>query len=214
LTGEQEPGDREALRQELHTLHRLLEPVSVVIPYVRRVFSLLPDQPVEVRRAAGHVASMIQALALLHQHQRPRDERGRVIAQPEDYWWTRQLLGDVLGRSLGAQPTAALRRFVEGLRGLSGEFTTTEIALQLKVSPRTAREHLAALLAHDGIVQTQPPRGQLPARWLATDQVRLREGDDNPLPTVETVCELDEAQSELPDLPADRSSADLKDVPF
>jgi DNA-binding transcriptional ArsR family regulator len=213
-TGEQEPGDREALRQELHTLHRLLEPVPVVMPYGRRLFNLLPDQPVEVRRAAGHVASMIQALALLHQHQRPRDEQGRIIAQPEDYWWTRQLLGDVLGRSLGGQPPAALRRFVEALQSLSGVFTTTEIAVRLKLSPRTAREHLNSLLALGAIEQTQPYRGPLPASWLVNDQIHLRDGDDNPLPPVDAVCALADTEWEEPELPADWASADLMDVPF
>jgi DNA-binding transcriptional ArsR family regulator len=157
---------------------------------------------------------MIQALALLHQHQRPRDEQGRVIAQPDDYWWTRQLLGDVLGRSLGGQPPAALRRFVEALQTHLGVLTTTEIATRLKLSPRTAREHLNALLALGAIEQVQPSQGPLPASWRVNELVRLRDEDDNPLPSVDAVCQVDEALWVGPTLPADWASADLKDVPF
>lgn len=210
-------GDREEktrTQEHGHALQRLLEPLAVVIPFADVLFAALPDEPIEVRRACGFVASMIEASALLHQFQRERDDLGRIIASPVDYWLTRELLGDVLARCLVGKPSDGLRRFTERLRKHPGEWTAKEIAGRLKMSERTTREFLSELLSLRQIDQSQPSRGPIPARWMISSKLELPDSIVNPLPPVVDICGVEESDLELPELPADSLSANLSDVPF
>lgn len=216
LTGQNGQDERNQQLAEFHALQRLIEPLEVVIPFAERLAEQFPAEPLEVRRAFGHVTSLIQTSALLHQFQRQRDEQGRIVAQPEDYWLARLLLGDVLARSLGQQPADALRRFVERLGnvGLSGDYSTQELAKALTLSERTVREHLNELLKLGHIEQTQTPRGPIPARWLIRADLGLDAPADELLPAVEAVCECDEERLGGPEMSAEWLSADLTGVPF
>lgn len=216
LLGVKEQARRSELMEDFYALQRLLEPWEVVIPYADRLADLFPTEPIEVRRAFGHVTSMIQTSALLHQFQRGRDEFGRIVAQPEDYWLARLLLRDVLARSLGQRPADALRRFVERLQQerLSGEYTGQEIAKRLHMNERTVREHLNELLKLNRIEQTQAPRGPIPARWLIRAEIGLDDPGDELLPSVANVCGCDEDTLGLPEMPEDWLSANLTGVPF
>ena len=212
--GQSSVEEREQLRREFHALHRLLESLPVVIPFAENLARLFPSEPLEVRRTYGHVTSMIQASALLHQLQRPRDESGRIVAQPEDYWLAQLLLNEVLARSIGHKSANALKHFVKRLRDFTGEHTAKELAQAIKMSDRIVREHLDALLQLGVIEQTAPARGPIPAKWLIRADIELREPDNNPLPSLEEVCGVDEDTLPLPEMPADWPSADSTDVPF
>lgn len=214
LAGQSSAEHREQLRQEFHALHRLLEALQVVIPFSENLACLFPGEPLEVRRTFAHVASMIQASALLHQFQRLRDESGRIVAQPEDYWLTRMLLNEVLARSLGRKSADALKRFVKLLRDFPGEHTAKELAQGMNISERTVREHLQTLLQLRVIEQTAPGSGPIPAKWFIREDIELREPDNNPLPSLEEVCGVGEDTLSLPEMPADWPSADSTDVPF
>lgn len=204
----------EQRRQDFHALHRLLEPLAVVIPFSENLAQLFPCEPLEARRAFSHVTSTIQTSALLHQRQRQRDERGRILAQPEDYWLARLLLNEVMGRSLGQKAADALKRFVKRLRDFTGEHTAKELSQRMNISERTVREHLRALLEQGAIEQTVPASGPIPAKWLIRADIELREPEDNILPSIEMVCGVDEESLLLPELPAEWASADSTDVPF
>lgn len=214
LAGQNSAGLREQLCREFHALQRLLESLPVVIPFSENLALQFPSEPLEVRRTFGHVTSMIQTSALLHQFQRPRDESGRIVAQPEDYWLTRLMLSEVLARSLGQKSADALKRFVKRLRDFTGEHTAKELSQAMKMSDRTVREHLDALLKQGVIEQTAPSRGPIPAKWLIRSDIPLREQTETLLPSVEAVCCVDEETLPLPEMPADWPSADSTDVPF
>ena len=214
LAGQSSLELRETLRQEFHAVHRLLESRPVVIPFSENLARLFPSEPLEVRRTFGRVASTIQASALLHQFQRSRDESGRIVAQPEDYWVAQMLLNEVLACSLGNKSAEALKRFVKRLRDFTEEHTAKELSQAMNVSERTVREHLHALLEQGAIEQTSPARGPIPAKWLIRADIPLREPSETPLPALEAVCGIDEETLVLPEMPADWPSADLTDVPF
>jgi DNA primase len=62
--------------------HKGFEPVQVVIPFARELadyVTLNSDLPVSARRAFKRLISVIKTVALFHQHQRQRDEDGRII---------------------------------------------------------------------------------------------------------------------------------------
>ena len=214
LAGQSSAELREQWRQEFHAVHRLLESLPVVIPFSENLACLFPTEPLEVRRTFGQVTSMVQASALLHQFQRLRDESGRIVAQPEDYWLTQVLLQEVLARSLGRKSADALKHFVKRLRDFTGEHTAKELAHAMIINERTVREHLQTLLQLGVIEQTAPSRGPIPAKWLIRADIELHGPDNNPLPSLETVCGVDEDTLPLPEMPADWSSADSTDVPF
>ncbi|MBC8114150.1 MAG: helix-turn-helix domain-containing protein [Candidatus Saccharimonas sp.] len=214
LSGQSSAGLREQWWQEFHALQRLLESLPVVIPFSENLALLFPSEPLEVRRTFGHVTSMIQASALLHQLQRPRDEAGRIVAQPEDYWLAQVLLSEVLARSLGRKSADALKRFVKRLRDFTGEHTAKELSQAMNVSERTVREHLHALLELGAIEQTAQARGPIPAKWLIHEDIPLCEQSETPLPSIEAVCGVDEETLSLSEMPADWPSADSTDVPF
>jgi len=81
--GGADPQQRERILERFRDALRLLEPGEVVIPYARRI--RIPDSPVRVRRDARRLLDLVRVIAWLHQHQRDRDERGRIVATEDDF---------------------------------------------------------------------------------------------------------------------------------
>ena len=105
-------------RDELLRLHRnaqrLLKPVSVVNPYARGLTFL--DGQTRTRRDHTKYLTLIRAIALLHQWQRPRqtvEHQGKTIeyieATLDDIAMANRLTAEVLGRSLDELPPQTRR---------------------------------------------------------------------------------------------------------
>jgi DNA primase catalytic core len=105
-------------RDELLRLHRnaqrLLKPVSVVNPYAPGLTFL--DGQTRTRRDHTKYLTLIRTIALLHQHQRPRQtvqHNGRTIeyieATLDDIAVANRLTAEVLGRSLDELPPQTRR---------------------------------------------------------------------------------------------------------
>jgi hypothetical protein len=120
-------------RQERHRLmqlhqnaQRLLRPLSVVNPYAEQL--TFPDHRTRMRRDHTKYLGLIDAIALLHQYQRPVKEvehRGAklryVEVTKEDIVLANRLTREVLGRSLDELPPQTRR-----LLGLVDAFVTAE----------------------------------------------------------------------------------------
>ena len=96
-------------RREIITLHqnaqRLLKPIAVVNPYAKEL--TFPDSLTRTRRDHMKYLTLIRAVALLHQHQRPIRTtawRGKTLeyieATPADIAIANRLVSEALGRSL------------------------------------------------------------------------------------------------------------------
>ncbi len=105
-------------RDELLRLHRnaqrLLKPVPVANPYARGLTFL--DGQTRTRRDHTKYLTLIRAIALLHQHQRPRQtavHRGKTLeyieATLDDIAVANRLTAEVLGRSLDELPPQTRR---------------------------------------------------------------------------------------------------------
>jgi len=84
--------------------HKGFEPAQVVIPFAGRLadhVTLNGDLPVSARRAFKRLISVIKTIALFHQHQRSRDEEGRIIAEMPDYLIAYQLFDESFRESVG-----------------------------------------------------------------------------------------------------------------
>ena len=116
---------REALQRRHHNAQRLLEEVRVVIPYAREL--IFPDRFLRTRRDHERFLSLIEAVAFLHQMQRPRKEviiKGETVsyieATPEDYEHAHALALKVLWVSLDELSRWG-RELVDIMRGQANE---------------------------------------------------------------------------------------------
>jgi hypothetical protein len=146
---------------------RLLEPLDVVVPFGEQLSPKFPTKAVEARRAFGHLTSLVQASALLHQYQRERDGEGRIIADELDYEVARELLQDSMRRSLIGGLSNGAIRFFGRLQEWFGSrvFTTTEARKMETSSKRAVTDWLEALHNAGFVERVEESRGSHPAKW-------------------------------------------------
>ena len=98
-----------------HTMQRLLKPYEVIVPFATELVDCMPTDKVVVRRTFPQMLGLIKATALLHQFQRDKDNKGRVIATIEDYNLVRERFSDIIARSIGdvlSHDAVALHRLI------------------------------------------------------------------------------------------------------
>jgi DNA primase catalytic core len=161
--------EREALRRLHQNAQRLLKALDVLNPYAR--FLTFPDQTTRLRRDHEKYLTLIDTIALLHQHQRPvkttmRGEERIEYIEVElcDIALANRLAHEVLGRSLDELPpqTRRLLRLIEGY--VAGECKRAHVKrADFHFSRRSLREainwgdtqlkvHLARLLELEYLV--------------------------------------------------------------
>src|SRR3546814_3132626 len=131
-------GEDRAVTLALHrNAQTLLEGVKVVNPFADRLTFL--DDKTRTRRDHMKYLTLIQAIALLHQHQRPIrtvEHRGRTLRYIEvtesDIALANGLAHDVLGRTLDELPPQT-RRLLTTIHGRSEEHTS-ELQSLMRIS--------------------------------------------------------------------------------
>jgi DNA primase len=124
--------ERQEVLAKLKNAQRLLTPVPVLNPYAPDL--TFPSGQTRNRRDHEKYLTLIDAIALLHQHQRPRGQhvvRGRsvehIAVTLEDIGLANQLAPEVLGRSLDELPPQT-RRLLEYIRDIVTAKRKTESA--------------------------------------------------------------------------------------
>lgn len=165
----------EGERQRLQDAQRLLEPLEVLIPFATRL--RFPAGTARARRDHAKLGALIAAHALLHQRQRARDERGRVVATPADYRAVFELVaGLVAAEREGLSPRALrlYRRLAEAEAATAGDgLTRRELAGALSWSYATTRRALEELSAEELVVASQRAK---PVRYRLLDRSLLAGG--------------------------------------
>jgi DNA primase catalytic core len=141
-----------AEREEILALHRnaqrLLRPLAVMNPYSR--YLTFPDMTTRLRRDHEKYLTIIDTLALLHQHQREvktMSQRGRTLEYIEvtldDIETANQLAHEVLGRSLDELPphTRRLLMLIDEMVAASTQKLDVKRA-DYRFSRREVREHV------------------------------------------------------------------------
>jgi hypothetical protein len=153
-----------------HTLQRLLEPTPVVIPYATDLVKLFPKGRVEARRAFSQLVSMVKVLTLLHQYQRSKDGKGRLIATKEDYLVAYDLLAEPLGYLLGGNLSEATKRFFDRLKkAFAGhdQFTSSEVR-RVETTSKSAVNSWLGELREAGLVAKIVEAKGKPTVWKLT----------------------------------------------
>jgi len=177
-----------------HDCQRLLRPLAVRIPYAMRL--TFPDHATRTRRDHMKYLGLIQAITLLHQHQREvketAGENGAKVpyidATLEDMALANELANEVLGRSLSELP-AQTQAFLDQLHELVGKacaakrieradyrMSRREILDYTGLSLTAVRRYLQRLVEYEYVLVHQGTRGQtFTYELLYNGEARVRE---------------------------------------
>ena len=155
-------------------MQRWLELVGerrVTIPYARDLAGKVPADLVRMNRDFRQLLTMIQAVALLYQRQRQRDQQGRIVATMEDYQMVRDRLLEVFTATATGGVTPSVRATVEAVRSLYDSqhpVTVTRVADHLHLPKNTTLYRVRAARTGGYIVNEETKRGQ-PAKLVPGD---------------------------------------------
>lgn len=174
--------------EKLHqNMQRLLRPVLVVNPFAESIN--FADRRVRARRDHRKLLSLIEAIALLHQHQRETRRHelpGRVIeyieATEADVALAQRLMTSIMGTVVDdmAPRTRDLLRELEAYtraRGVAGAtFTRREIRDAIGWGDTQLKTHLKRLCEAELVIAHRAPHAKSVAYELAVEGVRAGEG--------------------------------------
>jgi DNA primase len=130
----------------IQTMVTLLKSYDVVNPYADKVH--LPEEAHKIRRLNGLYQAFVKAITLMHQYQRRKDERGRLISEKEDL----QIAAEILFESILLKVDeldGSLRQFYEQLKAYIKtkgndhyEFGQREVRQVLHVSKSQLQRYL------------------------------------------------------------------------
>ena len=163
---------------------RLLQEVEVVVSFADELAGGFPTSRLEARRAFTQLLNLIEASALLHQFQRLRDAKGRVLAAEEDYQIAKRLLGGPFGRTLGLGVSGNAAKLLERLKEKAGQgplgvlaFTTANLQGWFDCPLRSAQKHVKELARAGLITETSAAKGKNAATYMAGKTPTPEEGE-------------------------------------
>lgn len=135
---------------------------AVTIPFAPQLGALVPVDQVRMRRDFVQLANLIQSSAILHQHQRDRDEHGRIIAAREDYELIYELTAEMFGAIQAEGVTGAIRDTVLAVSLLTGS------------QPHSSIPQVASYLDLSKGATDKRVRRACDGGWLINDEERPR----------------------------------------
>ncbi|MCZ8023211.1 MAG: CHC2 zinc finger domain-containing protein [Cytophagales bacterium] len=130
----------------IQTMVTLLKSYDVINPYADKVH--LPEEAHKIRRLNGLYQAFVKAITLMHQYQRRKDERGRLISEKEDL----QIAAEIMFESILLkidELDGSLRQFYEQLKAYIKtkgndhyEFSQREVRQVLHVSKTQLHRYL------------------------------------------------------------------------
>lgn len=176
-------------KQQLRDAHSLLDTVDVEIPYADVLKEHFPKKPVRIRRDFPRFLALIEASAMLHQRQRPR-EQGTIVASIADYEIAKVVSGEVLTRTVcGYGPQTEL--ILEAARDWKKEkrrrqFTRKQIAQHLDMDKNTVTKWMGPALSTGDIEQVDEHAGNKAATFVYAGEGRAA---NDILPATEKIAE-------------------------
>ena len=165
--GEIDLAEQQQARSLLQNCVRLLQPAEVINPFASKIN--LPEEASKLRRLNGFFNGLIAQITWLHQLQRERDSRGRLISTKEDVKLAIELFIDALMWKID-ELDGSLRSFYERLKGYvkqtggkeysSFRFGQREVRMALRISKSQLQRYLSDLLDLEYIHMTSQNKGK------------------------------------------------------
>jgi hypothetical protein len=165
---------------------------------------LVPAKTIRMRRDFRQLLTTIQAVAFLHQCQRPRTPEGWVEATLDDYAIARDLIAPVFDAVTAEAVTPTIRATVEAVEP-NEEVSETELGRRLQLAKSTVNYRVGRALEGGWLMNREARKGHaarlargapLPEAVSALPSVAQIQGvskgsngsgrDDGPLPRTET----------------------------
>ena len=142
----------------------------VTIPYARKLAEKVPPIAVRLRRDFSTLLALIQSHAILHQLNRDRDEKGRIVATLDDYRAVRDLVGEIIAETIGATVSDTVKETVRAVRELSKNEGASSAQIQrfLRIDQSNASRRLRRV-ADNGYIRNLETRRGRPGRWVIGD---------------------------------------------
>jgi hypothetical protein len=140
----------------------------VVIPFAHVLADRVPANAVRMRRDFPQLLTVIQTIALLHQHLRERDDQGRIIATLSDYAEARWLLEEVFTVTVHEGLTPAIRETVEAVARLSlisSPITEQQLVQDLGLAKATIHYRVQRALQGGWLINQSTQKG-MPAQLV------------------------------------------------
>jgi hypothetical protein len=134
----------------------------IIIDFADLLADLVPAADVRMRRDFRQLLTVIEALAFLHQLQRPRAPDGSVLATADDYQIARELLAPVFDAITQDKVTPAIRETVEAIAG-NEDVSVKMLADRLSIAKSTVTYRVKRALAGGWLVNREERQGH-PAR--------------------------------------------------
>ncbi|MFL5763588.1 MAG: hypothetical protein ACJ77K_06555 [Bacteroidia bacterium] len=142
LAGIIDTREEQKAKEFLQNCMRCILPMEVVNPYADKVY--LPFEAKMLRRLNSHYQAFVKQITILHQYQRQKDDRGRLIAEPEDLKIACEILFDAIMLKVD-DLDSSLRQFYDRLKeyikaqAVSSkekefQFTQRDVRLALNIS--------------------------------------------------------------------------------
>ncbi|ALO13893.1 DNA primase [Salinivirga cyanobacteriivorans] len=146
-------------KEFLQNCIRILKPLKVINPYADKI--KLPPQAHKIRRLHELFLSFVKQVTLIHQYQRKRDDRGRIITEPEDLKTAVEIMFDSIFLKVD-ELDGSLRQFFEQLKAYilakenpqNYEFMQREIRHALNLSKTQLFRYLNELMELEYLQQS------------------------------------------------------------
>lgn len=157
----------------------------VTIPFAHKLACLVPARQLRMTRDFRQLLTAVQAVALLYQRQRERDQHRRIAATLADYGAAQSLIMDAMTTAANGGITKAMRETAGKVHELYQDdpLTIKAIADALGLSKQGAWSRAQACLRQGLLINTEQRRGY-PARLKPGDPLPE---DNAPLPTAADV---------------------------
>lgn len=137
---------------------------EVWIPYAKSLARDIRAMHVRQRRDFKLLLNAIKTLAIMHQTNRERDSRGRIVATLADYEMARELLNDLLSQGIGATVSKEMRETVAAVKALTTEAdperdhaTNKDVVAQLGLDKSSVSTRVNKALTDGYLVNLQEP---------------------------------------------------------
>jgi hypothetical protein len=145
------------------------------------VAECIPPIAVRLRRDFALVRSLVFAHAILHQANRDRDERGRIVATLGDYAAVRELIGGIVAEGIGATVSNDVRETVDAVDVAVNKTSQTDpeekptatraqVQTELGLDRRATHRRLSQAVEGGFVVNLNPGRGKT-ARYVLGDPI-------------------------------------------